>query len=475
MKKIIAKINQDEWYRQAATCYPNYADIPFRGMVNYSKISIFFKNRDYKAYFSKTDTKKICQKIIGRQQKDKNYLDIFWVRPWKKMSAQIDNYSKWINPQSLAKLNEKDLFFAYREFINLRIKKWKIGIIIDCFDPWGEYFTQTLITKNYPSLNKKELSLLTGQRKPSFIQKELHDRLEIVLLKKTDKKIGERIKKHSRQYYWLNNTWADIYYLDDKYFEKLISKELGRSRSRLKNEIYKLKNFELDNKRLIKVTYRKHRIDQGTINIFEFFSLMTDWRDLRKCETMKQNYISYLFLHEFSKRSKVPFSTLVCTDSLEPKGVSQLKKMRDRLSARKKGSAITFFASGKIKWFYGRSAKVLKNNLERSLQKGGDIRGNIVYPGKVYGHVAIINDFHDFYKMKKGKILLTSMTKPDFLPIIRKAAAIVTNEGGITSHAAIIAREMKIPCIIGTEIATDVLKDGDLIEVDANKGVVRKI
>jgi pyruvate, water dikinase len=72
-------------------------------------------------------------------------------------------------------------------------------------------------------------------------------------------------------------------------------------------------------------------------------------------------------------------------------------------------------------------------------------------------------------------MLVSSMTSPDFLPAIRLSSAIVTDEDGITCHAAIIARELKKPCITGTKIATNVLKDGDLIQVDANKGVVKTI
>jgi len=65
------------------------------------------------------------------------------------------------------------------------------------------------------------------------------------------------------------------------------------------------------------------------------------------------------------------------------------------------------------------------------------------------------------------------MTRPEFVPLMKKAAAIITDEGGITSHAAIISREMNIPCIIGTKIATKIFKDGDLVEVDADKGIVK--
>jgi len=81
----------------------------------------------------------------------------------------------------------------------------------------------------------------------------------------------------------------------------------------------------------------------------------------------------------------------------------------------------------------------------------------------------------EFNKMNEGDILVTSMTRPEYVPLMWKSSAIVTDEGGITCHAAIVSREMGKPCIIGTNIATKVFKDGDLVEVDADKGIVRKV
>ena len=78
-------------------------------------------------------------------------------------------------------------------------------------------------------------------------------------------------------------------------------------------------------------------------------------------------------------------------------------------------------------------------------------------------------------KMKQGDILVTTMTSPEFVIAMKKASAIVTDQGGLTSHAAIVSRELKIPCIIGTKIATKVLKDGQLVEVNANHGWVKII
>ena len=69
--------------------------------------------------------------------------------------------------------------------------------------------------------------------------------------------------------------------------------------------------------------------------------------------------------------------------------------------------------------------------------------------------------------------MVSPMTTPNYLAAMKKAAAFITDEGGITCHAAIVARELKKPCLIGTKIATKVLRDGDLVEVDAGRGVVK--
>lgn len=104
-----------------------------------------------------------------------------------------------------------------------------------------------------------------------------------------------------------------------------------------------------------------------------------------------------------------------------------------------------------------------------------EIKGQIAMKGKVEGIVRIISKKSEIEKLQNGEILIATMTTPDYIPAMKKASAFVTDEGGITCHAAIIAREMKKPCIIGTKIATKVFKDGDMVEVDAEKGIISLI
>ena len=101
------------------------------------------------------------------------------------------------------------------------------------------------------------------------------------------------------------------------------------------------------------------------------------------------------------------------------------------------------------------------------------LQGSIAQKGIARGFVRRVMGHKQIEEFKTGEILVSSMTIPDFLPAMKKAAAIVTNEGGILCHAAILARELQKPCITGTQFATHILRDGDYVEVDANNGIVR--
>ncbi|MFH1257466.1 MAG: phosphoenolpyruvate synthase [Candidatus Micrarchaeota archaeon] len=98
--------------------------------------------------------------------------------------------------------------------------------------------------------------------------------------------------------------------------------------------------------------------------------------------------------------------------------------------------------------------------------------GSKASPGIAWGPVKIIADIKEINRVYEGDILVTKMTTPDFVPAMKKAAAIVTDEGGATCHAAIVSRELGIPCVVGTREATKKLKEGQIITVDAKRGIV---
>ena len=98
------------------------------------------------------------------------------------------------------------------------------------------------------------------------------------------------------------------------------------------------------------------------------------------------------------------------------------------------------------------------------------LKGQGAAPGIASGKVVIIRDVRDVGKVKEGDILVTKMTNPDMVPAMRKVAAIITDEGGMTCHAAIVSRELGTPAIVGTKNATNLLKNDQLVTVDGEKG-----
>lgn len=104
-----------------------------------------------------------------------------------------------------------------------------------------------------------------------------------------------------------------------------------------------------------------------------------------------------------------------------------------------------------------------------------EVQGQSAFSGKVQGRVKLVLTAEDVKDVKKGDILVAVMTFPHFIAAMEKAAAFVTDEGGILCHAAIISREMKKPCVISTKEGTKIFNDGDLVEVDADKGIVKKV
>lgn len=123
--------------------------------------------------------------------------------------------------------------------------------------------------------------------------------------------------------------------------------------------------------------------------------------------------------------------------------------------------------------------KIFRENgydYEEETHKGGDLVGTVAFNGGIVrGKAMQIHAIEQVPHFKPGRVLISPMTIPDFVPALKKAVAVVTDEGGITCHAAIVSRELRIPCVIGTKFATKLFKDGDLLEVDTRKGVVRKL
>ncbi len=195
-------------------------------------------------------------------------------------------------------------------------------------------------------------------------------------------------------------------------------------------------------------------------------------------------YYGHFLYHEIRRRYRLPFSDLFSYTAAELATMLASGRRLPLAELRRRQRQFIYLMVGGRRRVVSRP-RLLAALLRTQLGQPAAVRpsdrqlsGLGAYPGVVRGRVRVLRLQHlaqDLRRFQRGEIMVTESTKPEYVPAMKKAKAVVTNEGGITSHAAIISREFGIPCVVGAKVATQVLKDGDRVEVDATKGIVRKL
>lgn len=286
--------------------------------------------------------------------------------------------------------------------------------------------------------------------------------------------------------HWQNYCWMPLWSIHAKpltyeYFENEIKNILERKED-LKNEQKRMRVEENKAKTKLQNTFRKINAPQSLINEVKHLHQYIYLRIYRKNAISKAHYYILPLIYEAASRLKISQEEikLLSFDEISDALVGKIsqQKVKELIKDRQKGWAI-LVKNGKLKTICG--VKEIIEVMERhqiiaptsAMQRV--VRGTVACRGKVIGKARIVTSLSDINKVQKGDVLIAKMTTPDYMIAINKAVAIVTDEGGITCHAAIVSREFNIPCITSTKNATQILSDNDLVEVDAENGVVRII
>jgi phosphoenolpyruvate synthase/pyruvate phosphate dikinase len=217
-----------------------------------------------------------------------------------------------------------------------------------------------------------------------------------------------------------------------------------------------------------------------TKDIQRFFSAWGDFmvtKTYRRYAQLFALYKTTFILEEIADRVGVKLKELRFMKSSEIKA-ALFDGLIDKAEVKRRVEFCVYYTAKDTELFY--SGAAAKTITEKYIQKHeevetSELKGQCGCRGQARGRVRIVNVISDMKKMAEGDILVSISTQPDLVPAMKKAAAFVTDQGGVTSHAAIVAREMRKPCVIATKIATKALHDGDLVEVDADKGIVKVI
>ncbi len=494
--KIIENNLNKKWYDEFAEASPIFASLPAHAIGDKiislkhqykCVLNFYFQNKTHWLTLIE-DQDLISEEILNNYLKNRKYYRP-WFLKWKKKTKRFNSLFKKIKKTDLSLLSEKKLLRLHQKVWKSLIKTRKIDMLIDPFIFGSERRMIKELNKFCTSHNIRNVgrlyTLLTSPEKESLINK-----FELSLIKLT-KRIRKKkiprylpdepsqlsklpaIKNHLDKYCWIKGNWGRSNEYTVSILINEIKELLSKNLSQLEQQKKKIFSLNKEKRKKILKKFKFNKIIKALSDLTVFFSF---WHDLRKENALKYIYYESLFLKEFSKRFKLNFQDLHLFDISEIEKILKNRKKFNFEIKRRKKLFLTVHANNRIYLLFGSQVKkYLDKILGFETKKIDTIKGVSAFKGKVKGKVKIIHEYKDFYKFKKGDILVTGMTRPEFIAIAKKAKAIITNEGGITCHAAIISRELEIPCVVATRVATKILKDGDRVEVDANKGIIRKI
>jgi phosphohistidine swiveling domain-containing protein len=204
----------------------------------------------------------------------------------------------------------------------------------------------------------------------------------------------------------------------------------------------------------------------------------TYWRTHSAEVTAKVVFASRPILENLGKFADLTYDELIYLSGPEVLALnenSDKKSLQAVIHTRMNNGYGCIVNKNNIELITGADLKMLMSQLLTiNTKQVNEFKGSIASKGPIVKGIArVIISPDDFHKLKEGEILVAPETTPDFVPLMKRSSAIITDVGGITSHAAIVSRELKKPCIIGTKIATQMIQDGDMIEVDTDKGIIK--
>ncbi len=433
--------------------------------------------------------------LINNLQK-KSFSENYY-KKYKIFCKETKNRAEKVRLSDLSQLTNQKLLEEYLSLLERTKKFHGLTLDIDAIDVVVEKAIKDEIKNIHPNISDRDLSTkynsivtpiglsyvtdeqillysLACEIKDSGNDPLFDFETKIVLnkLKEKNPNIIKKMDEIVEKYWWASLGWSTI---KCRTHEAIITdlKNILRENKDLNEEIERMKNFPKkalqERKKELSLTKSKKLLE--LINIFDNYFIL---HDLRKEIQMRTNFSLNLFLQEIARRTGQKFGEISWCWSNEIETLLKTGYFDKEKALARKESFFVLISNEGIEELVGEKATIRrKKETAVSQENIRDFRGVPASMGRVSGRVKVCFSAADaISKIEKGDVLVAPMTLPDFVPAMKKAAAIITDEGGVTAHAAIISRELKIPCLVGTKVATKVLNDGDRVEVNANHAVV---
>lgn len=439
----------------------------------------FFSHGTADWYLNMDDIKRGAAKISDLAKNDPT-ISKQLLKSWTTDEQALEHFFWTEFPTyQVHQLSDDDLLDLWDTYYEKGVKRFTSSSIIDHFALGTDEYIRSLLRKEVYAhaveLSSSEFTnifaIATAPVHQSFINEA-----EIDLLRIATAKSKESVDSYQQRYFWTSNNYTDAHVLSADHFREQIQNWKKGSKDLFKelNRLIETPKLNKENKKKLFAKYKFSQELKTLIQISEDFSW---WQDERKKATMLNIHMGVLLAQEIGQRKGYTLDELRYCSAAEIQAILNGTGPTAQALRERRESCVFVMTKEGLYIETGKAVEQIRSLMlgEQKTESADDVRGLSACLGRAIGTVKVVKSVKEMGKVQKGDILVAVMTRPDYVPAMRLAAAIVTNEGGITSHAAIVSRELGIPCVIGTKIATEVFRDGDLIEVNANHSWVRKI
>ncbi|MCA9351843.1 hypothetical protein KC866_00420 [Patescibacteria group bacterium] len=412
-----------------------------------------------------------------------------------------------INLENLSLMRHEDLLAMYQDFIRtmmvgpiITVQLWGIEA---CFDE--NYKIISFLRKRLKELGKEDqfdeykniLATNIGEtvaftEQKNFYQVALkmseNQKVQALFDTKDIEKISNELhsfeeentifEQHTEKYEWVNTEYVSGAWSREQWIELFMKSIVEEDMSAKARQLQK--NFDELNQ------HRQEIIEEldppkNVLHALDALSEFIAQRDWTKGYFTRILLMYNKLLKEIARRLNVESTELFEYSQLE---LEQALKTKIPLSPeeiinRKQNGFALIVKGGNMQVTTNKdeiASVIEQEGISSPFDNTGEVdefKGLSASLGKITAKARVLEDATRINELEEGEVLVTYMTTIEFIPGFRKASAVITDEGGMSCHAAIVSREFKLPCIVGTKVATRALKTGDLIEVDADNGVVR--
>lgn len=436
-------------------------------------------------YLLDSDFELLCKKLDNYLQNDINFFEKF-AKIEFDLVEEIKDYLKYLKNKKLETLSFNELYEEMEMFNNLYIKSFIPGMTRP--EDYLIYrLEKELINENF---SEKDIEIIFSKIStcPNYFQlsysEEPLDLLKLALKIKNGKNVEELIDEHVQQYSWIRGPveFEDTAFTKEDYLLRLDNLINDDIEEKIENINNVRKNNDIEYEKILEQYNFTHRAKKLITAIRNFIFLRT-------YTTEYSDHLFYVGRHtifeEISNRTRIENKNLIMLDDkeildiLKNQGIIS-REIKNVLENRKKGFAMIWI-NGNVQTVFGNESLQLQDEIAKAYKTSSDeeeksnskiISGSIANRGKVKGIARVLTKYQDIYRVEKGDIIVATMTTPDYVSAMEKASGFITDEGGITCHAAILSREFNVPCIVGTINGTKEIQDGQMIELDAYNGKV---